>query len=169
MHIQIPQRLPRAFTLIELIAVLVVLAILSGVALPKYFDYREQAQISAARGARAALVSARLASATENHDEGEYPPDRTDVLETQDSSHLLNPYHNPSMPVYNIDRGGEGKMHPINKIIESALGSRWGSIWYNPDNGQVRFRVPEQASTSQTIDLYNLVNETMITRLNQTN
>lgn len=40
----------RAFTLIELIAVIVVLAILAGVALPKYFDYAAQAKVSAVKG-----------------------------------------------------------------------------------------------------------------------
>lgn len=40
-----------AFTLIELIAVIVVLAILSGVALPKFFDYSAKAKISACKGA----------------------------------------------------------------------------------------------------------------------
>ena len=39
-----------AFTLIELIAVLVVLAILSGVAIPKYLDYSERAHSSALQG-----------------------------------------------------------------------------------------------------------------------
>ena len=39
------------FTLIELIAVVVVLAILAGVALPKYFDYAAQAKVSACKGA----------------------------------------------------------------------------------------------------------------------
>ena len=38
------------FTLIELIAVIVVLAILAGVALPKYFDYSAQAKESATKG-----------------------------------------------------------------------------------------------------------------------
>jgi len=37
----------RAFTLIELVAVIVVLAILSGVAIPKYLDYSSRAKISA--------------------------------------------------------------------------------------------------------------------------
>lgn len=36
----------RAFTLIELIAVIVVLAILAGVAIPKYFDYTTRAKTS---------------------------------------------------------------------------------------------------------------------------
>ena len=40
----------RAFTLIELIAVIVVLAILSGVAIPKYFDYANNAKASSAKG-----------------------------------------------------------------------------------------------------------------------
>jgi prepilin-type N-terminal cleavage/methylation domain-containing protein len=39
-----------AFTLIELLAVVVVLAILAGVALPKYFDYAAQAKVSACKG-----------------------------------------------------------------------------------------------------------------------
>src|SRR5688572_25802750 len=49
------------FTLIELIAVIVVLAILSGVAIPKYFDYAVKAKESACRGilggARSAIAN----------------------------------------------------------------------------------------------------------------
>jgi prepilin-type N-terminal cleavage/methylation domain-containing protein len=40
----------QGFTLIELIAVIVVLVILAGVALPKYFDYSESAKESAVKG-----------------------------------------------------------------------------------------------------------------------
>ncbi len=40
----------RAFTLIELIAVIVVLAILAGIAIPKYFDYAAQAKVSSTKG-----------------------------------------------------------------------------------------------------------------------
>jgi prepilin-type N-terminal cleavage/methylation domain-containing protein len=48
----------RAFTLIELIAVIVVLAILSGVAIPKYFDYTANAKISATKGTLGGVRSA---------------------------------------------------------------------------------------------------------------
>ncbi len=47
---KIQGRIRQGFTLIELIAVIVVLAILAGVALPKYFDYAAQAKESATKG-----------------------------------------------------------------------------------------------------------------------
>ena len=48
----------RAFTLIELIAVIVVLAILSGIAIPKYFDYAARAKESATKGSLGGMRSA---------------------------------------------------------------------------------------------------------------
>lgn len=40
----------KGFTLVELMAVVVVLAILAGVALPKFFDYSQQARIASCKG-----------------------------------------------------------------------------------------------------------------------
>ena len=48
----------RAFTLIELIAVIIVLAILSGIAIPKYIDYAAQAKSSSVKGTLGAVRSA---------------------------------------------------------------------------------------------------------------
>jgi len=48
----------RAFTLIELIAVIIVLAILSGIAIPKYIDYAAKAKESSVKGTLGAVRSA---------------------------------------------------------------------------------------------------------------
>ncbi len=48
----------RAFTLIELVAVIVVLAILAGVAIPKYIDYAANAKASACKGILGGVRSA---------------------------------------------------------------------------------------------------------------
>lgn len=55
--ISIP-RSARAFTLIELIAVIVVLAVLAGVALPRYFSYRDAALEAADAGALGGIAAA---------------------------------------------------------------------------------------------------------------
>ena len=161
----------RAFTLIELIAVLVVLAILAGVALPRYMDYTDQAQRNAARGARASLVTAlqnwRLNNAANGIDDP-FPPDLEQILATTDGDYLLNPYHDPRMPVYNIDNGAVTKMFVQNKTIEAGVANNWGSIWYNPNNGRVCFRVPDQGDAQATLDLFNYVNQSDCTSLSQT-
>ena len=51
------KRNQKGFTLIEIIAVLVILGILAAVAIPKYFDMQGQARIKAVQGALAALQS----------------------------------------------------------------------------------------------------------------
>ncbi|MCH8270210.1 MAG: type II secretion system protein [Planctomycetes bacterium] len=43
-------RCARAFTLVEVIAVMVVLAIMAGVAIPRFFDYSDRARTSAVQG-----------------------------------------------------------------------------------------------------------------------
>jgi prepilin-type N-terminal cleavage/methylation domain-containing protein len=62
----------KAFTLIELIAVIVVLAILSAVAMPRYFDYRQRAQASAIAATIRSLQTAGRTYAI-NHLANDFP------------------------------------------------------------------------------------------------
>ena len=150
---------------------MVVLAVLAGVAAPRFFDVSDDARVAAARGARTALVEAvhnwRMHDAVVNGGDGAWLPDLDGVLSAEGGEHLLNPYHDPRMPVYNVDNSPATKMYMINKTIESAS-SDWGSIWYNPNNGRLMFRIPAQDTDAETIALFNEVNQTAITSLAQT-
>ncbi len=88
----------RAFTLVELIAVMVVLAVLAGVAIPKYFDYSDRAKAAALEGAlggvRSGLSSFYSNKAVDG--EAEYPTfNEFQVVGTVMQEELpINPYNN---------------------------------------------------------------------------
>lgn len=66
----------KGFTLIELIAVIVVLAILVGVALPRYFDYAERAKVAATKGTLGGVragIANFLANEVINGNPADYP------------------------------------------------------------------------------------------------
>lgn len=63
----------RGFTLIELIAIIVVLAVLSGVAIPRYIDMSERARLSSVAYT---LKTVRRAIWQYRINEGAYPPDQ---------------------------------------------------------------------------------------------
>lgn len=62
----------RAFTLVELIAVIVVLAVLASVAVPKYFDFARKGKVSAIAADFRSIANAVNAY---TRDKGAFPPD----------------------------------------------------------------------------------------------
>lgn len=94
----------RAFTLVELIAVIVVLAILAGVAIPKYFDYAAKAKESSTKatlGAVRASIANFYANSIVNTGTAAYPT----LIELQAIGTVMteaipaNPYNNSSVIV----------------------------------------------------------------------
>ena len=159
-------------TLMELIAVIVILSVLAGVAVPIYMDRTDQARAASARGARGSLATAvhlHFTSEVARTGYGAFPADLDDVLETHQGDDLLNPYRDAAQPLFEVDAGATpAELHTSDKTIEDAVGSGLGAIWYNPSNGAVRFRVPRQATATETLTLYNHVNMSSITSLSQT-
>jgi len=89
--------LARGFTLIELVAVMVVLAVLAGVAVPKYLDYADRAKSSALEGTLGGVRAGVANFFTDQMVEGEarYPTheELTDVGVVMQEAIPKNPYN----------------------------------------------------------------------------
>lgn len=124
-----------AFTLIELVTVIVILGVLSTVAIPVYLDYTRDAKVSACKGAlgalRAAVGSYHAWSAT---DAGggvpRYPAinDLTTVAVVIQDAVPPNPFDSDGTPNNVVNATGTTK----GTIVGNA-----GGWCYNPTNGQV--------------------------------
>ncbi len=153
----------RTFSLIELVIVVVILGILAAIAVPR------MSQASSGAAAVAAAQTAALIRDVvdrETATEGEIP---SDVLPSWFAGNHVppNPYAPHLTPVVRVSATGDAtKLHPKGKTVDVTP---LGAYWYNSANGVFRARVAKQASNSETIDLYNRVNDADITLLNQTN
>ncbi len=93
----------RGFTLIELIAVVVILAILAGVALPRYFDYAAQAKSAATKGTLGGC-RAGIANFLANEVIGSNPADYPTLVELEALGTVMqekipdNPYDTGANP-----------------------------------------------------------------------
>lgn len=167
-----PRRRGQAFTLIELVVVIVVLAVLSGVAIPRYFNMRDQARLSTAKGNLATIIEAVNQSRMSTIVNGSpaWPATLDLVLETRQGENDINPYRLANQPVYLPDPDNSTtKWHPQIKTVEARMQSQYkGCIWYNNMNGAVRFCVAAQESDAASLTLYNQVNGSSLTGFTQT-
>jgi len=124
------------FTLIELIAVIVVLAILAGVALPKYFDYASQAKVSSCKGTlggvRAGIANFYSNSALTGTPA--YPTyNQLNTLGTVMQETLpANPYNNSSA-IRNADTTWVTGNPPVSGVQGWAYDATNGKFWANSD------------------------------------
>jgi len=121
----------KGFTLIELIAVIVVLVILAGVALPKYFDYSESAKESAVKGTLGGVRSgvANFFANTSIEGEATYPT-LDELLER--GTVMQEPI--PANPYKSGDKADdvrEAEWDPDNPPVAGNEG--WA---YDPDTGR---------------------------------
>ena len=82
--------------------------------------------------------------------------------------YTANPFAPNPAVIVQVDATGDTTMeHPRDKVY-LASGSADGAFWYNPANGTIRARVEQRKTNAQTITLYNEVNRSDVTALNQT-
>src|SRR5262245_17147807 len=122
------------FTLIELIAVIVVLAILAGVALPKYFDYSAQARASSCKGTLGGVRSgvANFYANSAISGTAVYPTfaQVTAIGTVMQEPFPVNPYNN-STAVRNADTTWVSGNPPVSGAQGWAYDQTNGKFWAN--------------------------------------
>lgn len=128
----------RAFTLIELVTVIVILGVLSAVAVPVYLDYGRDARRAACQGAlagmRAAIANYYSFGATPA---GGATPQYPSVAQLETVGAVLqvavppNPYDSDAVPNNIVDATGETAGTVIGTTMGWAYNPQTGEIWAN--------------------------------------
>ncbi len=150
----------RAFSLLELVVVVVIIGVIAAIAVPRMSGFAAGSKVQAA----ASSVRTMQEKVIEYQGlEGAWPT-------TIDPNWFMggripgNPYATTQKHNVQAVAGGAAVTEPTVKVV----GGGKAAYWYNRDNGQVRARVADMGSASATIALYNAVNGTRVTALNQT-
>ncbi|MFT7642417.1 MAG: prepilin-type N-terminal cleavage/methylation domain-containing protein [Pirellulaceae bacterium] len=148
-----------AFTLVEVLIVVLIMAVLAAVVV--------QQQTASTNDAKIALVQQHL-SAMKNQIElqkalhGSYPLEiEADWFAGGIPKH---PFNDGSVPDIHVLATFPDRQHPQYKIID-----QFGAYWYNPKNGMIRARIPNQRTTAKTLAAYNYIHNSKLTLLSQTN
>ncbi|HNQ21489.1 MAG TPA: type II secretion system protein [Phycisphaerae bacterium] len=150
----------RAFTLVEILIVVVILAILAAAVIPQFTeasdDSREAATGIIVRSIQR-QISAQYAKA------GAFP---AAVLATWFEGNTLpsNPYFPDQAEAKLFEVVSSDDLHPADKTDNTS-----GVFWYNSKKGIIRARVTAGTDDAATIARYNAVNASRITTLKQTN
>lgn len=150
------------FTLVELLIVVIVLAILAGIAIPQITGERTEATLSALM-ANVNLVGMTVEYHRQKSPDGSWPP----AVDEEWFSSKRYPYH-PDRPegVAKVQTvSSPTAWHPANKILSAASP---GAYWYNAANGVFRARVRDMGDNAATLEAYNRVNQTDVAALSVT-
>lgn len=146
-------RTKRAFSLIELVMVVVIMGIVAAVAVSRVGDMATRAKIASTREA------VRVIQATVDEEQaatGQWPTVLTSVM-FAGSRWPRNAFLPGQLVPIEIANGAA--QHPGNM---AASGVSDGAFWYNNTAGIVRARVSPRGSNAETLALYNWVNGTNV-------
>ena len=142
-----------AFTLVEILIVVVILGILASIVLPQFTDATAASKTAVAasttRTVQAKIVEKYATS-------GSYPATIEDGWFVEGALPLNPLATDQTDPMIFYDTSATAAVtHPAAKTVTVN-----GAFWYNPANGAFRSLVPAQSSPAETLELYNKANST---------
>lgn len=154
-------RNPSAFTLMEILVVVMILGILAAIVVPQLASASTDAQAAAALNITKSVqeqINLRHAQT------GVWPATINPAWFTDGA--LPNGPFDPAITgsVYYDTSGDPNKTRPT---VKDTNNPTLKAFWYNPLNGQFHARVTGQATNAQTLALYNLTNRASLTSIDQ--
>lgn len=140
-------RLRAAFSLLELVVVIVIIGVVAAIAIPRVQGFQDRAKV---RALTETVRRINMKLADEWVATGEFPP-------TLDLTWLSGGSpENPLLPgEVGLEIASDRHHEHPDPLVWKSGGRPW---WYNPANGMFRARVPPQGSQADTVMLYNAVN-----------
>ena len=150
----------RAFSLLELVVVVVIIGVIAAIAVPRMGGFAARSKTAAASASVRQMQELIVQYEGLN---GTYPA--TLVPNWFAGGQIpANPYESTNPRAVQVVHAGADVTEPTAK----TLGGGARPYWYNRDNGEVRARVPDLGHASATVSLYNAVNGTNLTAMSET-
>ncbi|NOX59614.1 MAG: type II secretion system protein [Planctomycetes bacterium] len=149
----------RAFTLVEVLIVVIILGILAAVVVPQFSNASQEAT-GASLKSTLDVIKDRVDYEKHQSPTSQYP---TVISPTWFASQIGPLHPGNSFGVANVEVDTTaGRMHPVNKVLVAGVA---GAYWYNSTEGIIRARVKDQGTSASTLTFYNDVNDSNETTL----
>ncbi|MDH3584186.1 MAG: type II secretion system GspH family protein [Phycisphaerae bacterium] len=142
-----------AYTLVEMLTVVVVLGILSALVFPAMASYAREVRSSVLR-ANLKVIQAEITYRTNLSSLGEAPA-AVKAYWFGGGIFPKHPGNTFEVPEVETD-DDENRVHPASKILKKGAK---GAYWYNPIHAVIRARVQDQGSDAATLEFYNYINQ----------
>lgn len=149
----------RAFTLVEVLIVVIILGILAAAVVPQFTAASDDARINSAS---TVVRSMQRQISVQKARTGSWPS-KIEAAWFEGGSLPTNAFDPTAANTIQYAEHGTN-LHPGTKTLHTV-----GAFWYNVDSGIIRARVEPGANDAETIATYNAVNATRVTSLSQIN
>lgn len=158
----------RGMTLVELMIVVAMLAILAAIVIPMFGSTSDmaRAETMASNAVQVKSMIIHHAGLRDVPLSAQGYPQSVDGAWFK-TSHLPEHSWTGSTMQVEVVNGAAGDVYPGTKTFDPAIAGA-KNAWYNTANGRFVVRVPSQSSAGATLQLFNNVNKTGATALNQT-